>query len=137
MIISKKLWHNLQSSQISMSSISGDKPAKPKTTLVLDSNTKLLVSKLGTAAIKGYKSEAFYLNILINVLFVGGLELTRSHQLYEDLYAAQKALVLLNGLHLLYLVTPYNTSERVNPDLLVYHQVVRKLSVFLVFVITQ
>ncbi|KAG5898460.1 hypothetical protein JTB14_015467 [Gonioctena quinquepunctata] len=47
---------------------------KPKKTVVLTNNTKLVVSELGCAAIKG------------------GLELSRAHVLYEDLYQAQSCL---------------------------------------------
>ncbi|XP_066141464.1 helicase POLQ-like [Euwallacea fornicatus] len=81
-----------------------------KKTIVLTSNTKLIVSSLGTAASKG------------------GLHLTRAHQLYNDLYQAQKSLVLLNCLHLLYLVTPYDTSEQIRPNIEVYYDVLTHLN---------
>ncbi|XP_030762470.1 helicase POLQ-like [Sitophilus oryzae] len=84
-------------------------PTKPKRSVVLTSNTKLVVSNLGCAAIKG------------------GLELSRAHQLYDDLYKAQKSLVLLNCLHLLYLVTPYETSDQVRPNIQIYHEVLTQL----------
>ncbi|KAF7283875.1 hypothetical protein GWI33_022906 [Rhynchophorus ferrugineus] len=82
---------------------------KPKKTVVLTNNTKLVVSNLGCAAIKG------------------GLELCRAHQLYNDLYDAQKSLVLLNCLHLLYLVTPYETSSQIRPNIQVYYDVLTHL----------
>ncbi|XP_066259214.1 helicase POLQ-like [Euwallacea similis] len=81
-----------------------------KKTIVLTSSTKLIVSSLGTAASKG------------------GLHLTRAHQLYDDLYQAQKSLVLLNCLHLLYLVTPYDTSEQIRPNIEVYYDVLTHLN---------
>ncbi|CAG9764616.1 unnamed protein product [Ceutorhynchus assimilis] len=84
--------------------------AKPKRRLMLTNNTKLVVSSLGTAAIKG------------------GLDLSRAHQLYDDLYQAQKSLVLLNCLHLLYLVTPYETSEHIKPNIQVYYDVLTHLN---------
>ncbi|KAJ8914593.1 hypothetical protein NQ315_017298, partial [Exocentrus adspersus] len=55
----------------------------------------------------------------------GGLELSRAHILYEDLYQAQSSLVLQGHLHLLYLVTPYETSEQIKPNMQVYHEVSR------------
>ncbi|XP_060525530.1 helicase POLQ-like isoform X2 [Cylas formicarius] len=75
-----------------------------KKMVVLTSNSKLLVSSLGAAAIKG------------------GLEISRAHQLYDDLYRAQKSLVLLDCLHLLYLITPYDTSEQIKPNMQVYYE---------------
>lgn len=44
--------------------------------------------------------------------------------LYEDLYKAQATLVLQGHLHLLYLVTPYDTAEQVSPNMQVYYDVV-------------
>ncbi|KAH1019210.1 hypothetical protein HUJ04_009061 [Dendroctonus ponderosae] len=82
---------------------------KSKRTLVLTSNAKLVVSNLGRAAIKA------------------GLQLTRAHQLYDDLHQAQKSLVLLNCLHLLYLVTPYETANQIRPNIHVYYDVLTHL----------
>ncbi|XP_072378411.1 helicase POLQ-like isoform X1 [Diabrotica undecimpunctata] len=78
---------------------------KRKRTIVLTDNTKLVVSELGCAAIKG------------------GLELSRAHMLYEDLYEAQACLVLQGHLHLLYLVTPYETADQITPNKQVYYEV--------------
>ncbi|CAG9822832.1 unnamed protein product [Phaedon cochleariae] len=78
---------------------------KQKKTVVLTNCTKLVVSELGCAAIKG------------------GLELSRAHLLYEDLYQAQSCLVLQGHLHLLYLVTPYDTAERIKPNMQIYYEV--------------
>ncbi|KAJ8958309.1 hypothetical protein NQ318_017455 [Aromia moschata] len=78
---------------------------KRRKTVVLTNDTKLLVSELGCAAIKG------------------GLELSRAHLLYEDLYQAQSSLVLQGHLHLLYLVTPYETAEQIKPNMQIYYEV--------------
>ncbi|KAL3278268.1 hypothetical protein HHI36_013603 [Cryptolaemus montrouzieri] len=83
---------------------------RKKRHVVIQKNTRLVVSKLGTAAIKG------------------GLELSRAHILYEDLVQAQYSLVLLDSLHLLYLVTPYDLSEQIKPDMNVYFTVFQKLA---------
>lgn len=75
------------------------------------------------------------LKVLLNSLLVtflefmqilGGLELSRAHLLYEDLFQAQSSLVLQGHLHLLYLVTPYETSEQIKPNMQVYYEVVSK-----------
>jgi hypothetical protein len=66
-----------------------------------------VISKLGAAAIKG------------------NFELTRAHMLYDDLHQAQKSLVLLNELHLLYLVTPYEIAEQIKPNKNDYYNIVR------------
>lgn len=45
--------------------------------------------------------------------------------LYDDLHQAQKSLVLLNELHLLYLVTPYEIAEQIKPNKNDYYNIVR------------
>lgn len=65
----------------------------------------------------------FILSECVSIL--GGLELSRAHLLYEDLFQAQSSLVLQGHLHLLYLVTPYETSEQIKPNMQVYYEVVR------------
>ncbi|KAK9884457.1 hypothetical protein WA026_007300 [Henosepilachna vigintioctopunctata] len=77
--------------------------------LLIQKNTKLVVSKMGLAAIKG------------------GLELSKAHILYNDLVQAQYNLVLLDALHLLYLVTPYDLSEQIKPDMNVYFTLFQQL----------
>lgn len=47
--------------------------------------------------------------------------------LYEDLLQAQANLVLLNDLHLLYLVIPYDFIDLVKPPLANYYNIVSKL----------
>nr|CAH7726866.1 unnamed protein product [Callosobruchus chinensis] len=82
---------------------------KTKKVVVLSNNTKLVVSELGCAAIKG------------------GLELSRAHLLYEDLSEAQTCLVLQGHLHLLYLVTPYETADQIKPNMQVYYEIFTRL----------
>lgn len=57
-------------------------------------------------------------------LVLGGLELASAHTLYEDLLEAQKHLVLLNDLHLLYLVIPYDYIFQIKPNFTVYYNIV-------------
>lgn len=57
---------------------------------------------------------------------LGGFELSRAHMLYEDLQLAQANLVLLNDLHLLYLVVPYDFIDLVKPALTNFYNIVSR-----------
>lgn len=85
-------------------------PQPKKRKIVVKNDTVLQISKFGCAAIKG------------------GFELTRAHLLYDDLHQAQGSLVLLNSLHLLYLVTPYDVAEQIRPNKVDYYNIVSVLS---------
>lgn len=78
-----------------------------KTKVIVKNHSKLQVSNLGLAAIKG------------------GLDITKAHLLYEDILQAQASLVLLNCLHLIYLVTPYEVSEQIQIAKPHYYNIVR------------
>lgn len=47
-----------------------------------------------------------------------------AHHLYNDLHEAQEKLVLLNHLHLLYVVTPYSMLDQIKYDPQVFFNVV-------------
>ncbi|XP_012263144.2 helicase POLQ-like [Athalia rosae] len=94
--------HNLSTAQ--------ESPRTGKRIIKINSETKLEVCKLGRAAMKGC------------------VELSRAHLLYKDLKTAQNQLVLLDCLHLLYLVTPYDLIDQVKPSGNVYYNVVCGLS---------
>lgn len=98
-------------------------PSTAKKTVVLRNSTKFVVSKMGSAAIKGCCCFYNYFRLII-IIILGGLELSRAFMLYEDLHQAQNSLVLLDCLHLLYLVTPYDTSEQIKPNMQVYYYIV-------------
>lgn len=76
-----------------------------KTQVVIRSDMRLTISKLGRAAIKG------------------GMDLDRARILYEDLLQAQASLVLLDCLHLLYLVTPYDLVQQIKPSMAKYYEI--------------
>ncbi|XP_012280090.1 helicase POLQ-like [Orussus abietinus] len=78
--------------------------------IILKSSTVLDVSYLGKAAMKG------------------SIDLSTAYVLYEDLKTAQKHLVLLDSLHLLYLITPYELASQITPVGSVYYDVVTNLS---------
>lgn len=69
------------------------------------------MSKLGLGAIRGIFCSSVY--FYLKMYFIAGLELSRAHLLCEDLLQAQASLVLLDSLHLLYLVTPYDVADQV------------------------
>ncbi|XP_057669741.1 helicase POLQ-like isoform X1 [Diorhabda carinulata] len=103
--VSVRMDTSLQDTPVSESTETHSK----KKRIVLTNDTKLVVSELGCAAIKG------------------GLELSRAHMLYEDLFEAQSCLVLQGHLHLLYLVTPYQTADQIKPNNQVYYEVFTRL----------
>uniref|UniRef100_A0A1Y1LMT2 Helicase POLQ-like n=1 Tax=Photinus pyralis TaxID=7054 RepID=A0A1Y1LMT2_PHOPY len=90
-------------------SMNVSEPVKKK--LLIDNNTKLVVSKLGNAAMKG------------------NLSLTDARLLYNDLTKAKDCLVLINCLHLLYLVTPYNLVDLIKPEKTQFHHILSKLKI--------
>ncbi|XP_066906038.1 helicase POLQ-like [Halyomorpha halys] len=59
--------------------------------------------------------EKFILKSFGKAAVKGNLPFEVARELYEDLIQAQKSLVLVNDLHLLYLVTPYSILEEVHP----------------------
>ncbi|XP_046747948.1 helicase POLQ-like isoform X2 [Diprion similis] len=85
-------------------------PQRRKKIVKLSRTTKLEVCKLGKAAMKGC------------------VDLNRAHVLYKDLKMAQNQLVLLDCLHLLYLVTPYDVVDHIKPSGNVYCDVVCNLT---------
>lgn len=83
---------------------------KSKVRIILTNDTRICISKLGSAAIKA------------------GLDLNRAHTLYDDLCQAQTSLVLVDCLHLLYLVTPYDLSEQITPNRSHYYDIYSQLN---------
>lgn len=68
--------------------------------------------------------------IFHNRLVAGPIDLKTAYTLYEDLKTAQKHLILIDNLHLLYLVTPYDSVSQITPIGSIYYDVVI-LSMFL------
>ncbi|KAJ1529775.1 hypothetical protein ONE63_006521 [Megalurothrips usitatus] len=68
---------------------------KSNTIVYISLSTPLNLSRIGEAAVKG------------------SFNMVTAHRLYDDLHLAQEKLVLLNHLHLLYIVTPYNMVDQV------------------------
>ncbi|XP_076767042.1 mutagen-sensitive 301 [Xylocopa sonorina] len=81
-----------------------------KKTVELTRETKLELCSLGRAAMKGC------------------MDMQCAYVLYQDLKKAQEHLILVDYLHLLYLVTPYDVTSQINPMGSVYYDVVIHLS---------
>ncbi|XP_014224131.1 helicase POLQ-like [Trichogramma pretiosum] len=89
-------------------------PSKPiekptKTIIKLVNDTEIELCPLGKAAMKG------------------SIDLNTAHTLYEDLRKASANLVIIDHLHLLYLITPYDIASQVKPIGTVYHDVMMSL----------
>lgn len=61
------------------------------------------------------------------LLFLGSVDLQCAHTLYQDLKTAQAHLVLINDLHIMYLVTPYDLAKQMKPVGSVFYNVVRNV----------
>lgn len=108
---SKKIAETITENSIILSqSQTENKPqTNTKKYLVISRNTCLAISKLGKAAARAC------------------INLKRAHMLYNDLLQAQSGLVLLNCLHILYLVTPYEQCEQIKPNMPIYYSIYTKL----------
>ena len=65
------------------------------------------------------------LNALLVFLPAGSVDLTHSNVLYRDLSKGLEGLLLNSLLHLVYLVTPYDTVSQCKPDWMIYFRQVR------------
>ncbi|XP_061931996.1 helicase POLQ-like isoform X4 [Apis cerana] len=83
---------------------------KKKRIIKLTNNSKLELCSLGRAAMKGC------------------IDMECAYTLYQDLKKAQEHLILLDYLHLLYLVTPYNIISQIKPIGFIYYDMIIKLS---------
>lgn len=69
------------------------------------------------------------LSVLLKFLHsfpLGSINLNTAYMLYEDLKKAQNKLILVDYLHLLYLVTPYDIAKQISVIGHVYYDVVSK-----------
>ncbi|KAJ8678685.1 hypothetical protein QAD02_014472 [Eretmocerus hayati] len=82
---------------------------KAKKSIVLVNSSELELCPLGRAAMKG------------------SMDLQCAHMLYEDLKKAQSHLMLIDCLHLMYLITPYDIADQVKPVGPVYYDVIMSL----------
>ncbi|KAK0159433.1 hypothetical protein PV328_010310 [Microctonus aethiopoides] len=74
------------------------------------------------------KKNVLELSDLGKAAMKGCIDLQSAYNLYDDLKMAQNHLVLINDLHILYLVTPYDLTNQFKPIGSVYYDVVSNLS---------
>ncbi|XP_020293025.1 helicase POLQ-like [Pseudomyrmex gracilis] len=82
----------------------------------------------GVKTIKFTKETEFQLCDLGKAAMKGPIDLNIAYTLYEDLKTAQKHLILMDHLHLLYLVTPYDTASQITPIGSIYYDVILSLT---------
>ncbi|XP_050447937.1 helicase POLQ-like [Cataglyphis hispanica] len=104
----------------------------PNITVVIPSQEPMYMEKLSIK--KGIKTviftneTEFQLCDLGQAAMKGPIDLKTAHTLYEDLKTAQKHLILIDNLHLLYLVTPYDSISQITLIGNIYYNVVMDLS---------
>ncbi|XP_025267746.1 helicase POLQ-like [Camponotus floridanus] len=104
----------------------------PNVTIVIPSQEPMYMEK--SSIKKGVKTIAFtnetefQLCDLGQAAMKGPIDLKTAYTLYEDLKTAQKHLILIDNLHLLYLVTPYDSVSQITPIGNIYYNVVMDLS---------
>ena len=99
-------------------------------------NDKYTLKSFGKAAVNGMEVwffKFFYFKYIYwccfkSQVFLGNISFEVARELFEDLTYAQNSLVLVNDLHLLYLITPYSVLEEINPSSDVLWNVVRLLA---------
>ncbi|XP_011309951.1 helicase POLQ-like [Fopius arisanus] len=82
------------------------KSKKSKQSIILTRKSRLELSTLGKAAMKG------------------SIDLQTAYYLHEDLKSAQRHLILTNDLHVLFLVTPYDVANQIKPVGSVFYEVI-------------
>ncbi|RZC43124.1 helicase POLQ-like [Asbolus verrucosus] len=97
-------------------------------------NTRPQLQEVSKKTLLNIQSDRLGINVkkltdrVISDLFkLGNFDLTRAHMVYDDLHQAQRSLVLLDSLHLLYLVTPYEIAEQIKPNKNDYYNIYCKL----------
>ncbi|XP_036138316.1 helicase POLQ-like isoform X2 [Monomorium pharaonis] len=89
---------------------------------------KKLPSKKGVKTVMFTSETEFQLCDLGQAAMKGPIDLKTAYTLYEDLKAAQKHLILIDNLHLLYLVTPYDSISQITPIGSIYYDVIMELT---------
>ncbi|KAF7991406.1 hypothetical protein HCN44_002968 [Aphidius gifuensis] len=110
LLIDKKIYNSNFKIEISSQKLLTNNHDDDITSLIdMTMMSHLELSNLGKAAMKA------------------NIDLKTAYILAEDLKTAQKQLILLNDLHLLYLITPYDFSDKFKVDGLVLYDVIMSL----------
>ncbi|XP_018362108.1 PREDICTED: helicase POLQ-like [Trachymyrmex cornetzi] len=104
----------------------------PNVTVVIPSQAstckKNLSVKKGVKTVTFTSETEFQLCDLGQAAMKGPIDLKTAYTLYEDLKTAQKHLILIDNLHLLYLVTPYDSISQITPTGSIYYDVIMELT---------
>ncbi|EGI68760.1 Helicase POLQ-like protein [Acromyrmex echinatior] len=104
----------------------------PNVTIVIPSQAstckKNLSVKKGVKTVTFTSETEFQLCDLGQAALKGPIDLKTAYTLYEDLKTAQKHLILIDNLHLLYLVTPYDSISQITPIGSIYYDVIMELT---------
>ena len=107
------------------------KEIKGKRILELTNETELELCSLGRAAMKGrnnFIANSYYLALysFLHICFYvkACINMQCAYTLYQDLKKAQEHLILIDYLHLLYLVTPYDLISQIKLTGSIYYDVV-------------
>ncbi|KYN20541.1 Helicase POLQ-like protein [Trachymyrmex cornetzi] len=90
--------------------------------------TLLKCVKKGVKTVTFTSETEFQLCDLGQAAMKGPIDLKTAYTLYEDLKTAQKHLILIDNLHLLYLVTPYDSISQITPTGSIYYDVIMELT---------
>ncbi|KAG5320009.1 HELQ Helicase, partial [Acromyrmex heyeri] len=104
----------------------------PNVTVVIPSQAstckKNLSVKKGVKTVTFTSETEFQLCDLGQAALKGPIDLKTAYTLYEDLKTAQKHLILIDNLHLLYLVTPYDSISQITLIGSIYYDVIMELT---------
>ncbi|KYM99877.1 Helicase POLQ-like protein [Cyphomyrmex costatus] len=104
----------------------------PNVTVVIPSQAstckKNLPVKEGVKTVMFTSETEFQLCDLGQAAMKGPVDLKTAYTLYEDLKIAQRHLILIDDLHLLYLVTPYDNISQITPIGSIYYDVIMELT---------
>ncbi|XP_070528849.1 helicase POLQ-like isoform X2 [Cardiocondyla obscurior] len=109
----------------------GNNTGNSNVTVVIPSQESTCVDKeikKGVKTVTFTNKTEFQLCDLGNAALKGPIDLKTAYTLYDDLKTAQEHLILINNLHLLYLVTPYDSISQITPVGSIYHNVIMDLT---------
>ncbi|XP_078051698.1 mutagen-sensitive 301 [Augochlora pura] len=106
---------------------------KPNVTVAIPSQDEDSVNKIKEVnqkkkVVKLLRETELELCSLGRAAMKGSIDMKTAYTLYEDLQRAQEHLILIDYLHLLYLVTPYDIVSQIKPIGSIYYDVVINLS---------
>ncbi|XP_011871560.1 PREDICTED: helicase POLQ-like [Vollenhovia emeryi] len=110
----------------------GSNAGNPNVTVVIPSQESTRVDKRevrkGVKTVTFTSETEFQLCDLGQAALKGPIDLKTAYTLYEDLKTAQKHLILIDNLHLLYLVTPYDSVSQITPIGSIYYDMIMELT---------